>query len=215
MARQLKPYKVDEIRSPNGYTKAPVMFDRNSKRFFIEAVPGDTDSRVWSDTLDDVKRRGTAALADAQKYEWTPLIVISVSEHWKRDPESRDASLVFSFRRFERSPHPVRGDGFVERPHSLDVTDAKGRVENRDIEPCSVSGKIGPAIAKDDDALLPYSQEVWDGLVAIQDTINDARVRLEQLLKRKDAGRVLMLGARSNHAAALRGVRLLSSAGDE
>ncbi len=216
MARQLKPYKVDEIRSPNGYTKAPVMFDRNSKRFFVEAVPGDRDSRVWSDTLDDVKRQGTEALGNAQRYEWTPLIIVGVSQHWKSGPGSHDASLVLTFRRLERSPHPVRDGSFVERPHALDTTDsAEERAQHGDIGSCSDTGKIGPAIDDDDSAMLPYSQEVWDGLVAIQATINDAHAKLKQLLKRKDAGRVLMLGARSNHAAALRGVKLLSSVRDE
>jgi len=218
MARSLKPYKVDEVRSPNGYTRADVMFDRDSKKFFVEIVPGDKDSRVVSDLLADVKKEAIVALGNAQKYDWIPLIEVSVSKTWAHHDEGLNASIRFEFRRIERSPNPVYPDRFVERAHPLDLPEDgigsrdQQREEHRDISPYVGRETIGPA---DDDgaALLPYRQDVWDGLVAIKQSIDAAREKLDALLKRKDASVLLMSAGRSAAAQALRGVALLSEGG--
>jgi len=216
MARSLKPYKVDEVRSPNGYTRANVMFDRDSKKFFVEIVPGDRDSRVVSDLLTDVKKRAIIALGNAQKYDWTPLIEVSVSETWAHHEEGQNASLRFEFRRIERSPNPVYPDKFVERAHPLDLNLKNGirdeqREQHRDLSPYTGRETIGPA--DDGAALLPYRQDVWDGLIAIKQSIDAAREKLDALLRRKDASVLLMSAGRSGAAQALRGVALLSEGG--
>jgi hypothetical protein len=220
MPRPLKPYKVDDVRSPNGYTTADVMFDRDRKVFFVEITPGDKESRVEGDLLLDVKQKAVAALAASQKYDWTPLIEISVSEAWYNNSSVEGASIRFEFRRFERSPNPIYPNRFVERPHVLDLPDDPGprrtqRESHRDISPYSGRDEIGPAVKDERDALLPYRQDVWDGLVAIQQSIDEARQKLVALLQRKDAAHLLMSAGRSQAAQRLRGIALLASGDDQ
>ena len=220
MSRPLKPYKVDDVRSPNGYTTADVMFDRDRKVFFVEVIPGDKDSRVEGDLLLDVKKKAVIALAASQKYDWVLLIEVSVSEAWYNNSGNGEgASIRFEFRRFERSVNPMYPDRFVERPHALDLPPDPGprlkqRDERRDISPYSGPDKIGPAEKDGGDALLPYRQDVWDGLVAIHQSIDEARQKLDALLQRKDASTLLMSAGRSAAAQRLRDIALLAS-GDE
>jgi hypothetical protein len=216
MPRPLKPYKVDDVRSPNGYTTADVMFDRDRKEFFVEIVPGDRFSRVTADLLVEVKKKAITALAAAQKYEWTPLIEVEVTEAWyNNNSDGIGSSIRFEFRRFERSPNPAHADRFVERPHPLDCFAGGGpksthREQHRDTSPYSGRDSIGPADDDKEGALLPYRQDVWDGLVAIQQSITAAREKLDALLKRKDVGALLVAAARGLERDA-RGLGVASS----
>lgn len=200
MSRSLKPYKVDQVTSPNGYSHADVMFDRNAKVFFVEIVPGDKDSRVTSDLLEDVKRVARSALERAQSYAWVPLILVNVSEPWFHHNKGVQGGVKLEIRRFERARNPSHEDQYVERAHPLDAPPMPGpRLErrelHRDIERYSGPDvEIGPQLADangDTEVLLPYEQATWDGLCAIKLALDDAHARLRSLLRSKDVGRLL------------------------
>lgn len=216
MPRPLKPYKVDHVTSPNGYTVADVMFDRDAKAFFVEIVPGDRDSRVVADTIVEVKREARAALARAQAYDWTALIIVSVKkpEPWFHGGAAEHAGVELEFKRLERAPNPARPGQFVARAHPLDAPETDGpnrkkREEHRDISGYSGPDEIGPSTKDEGEALLLYEQSVWDGLCAVKRVLDDVCAKLTAITQRADAARLLSGAATSSKAL------LLGATGDK
>lgn len=195
MPRDLKPYVVDQITSPDGLVHADVMFDRNAKRFFVEVTPGDKSSRVEADLLEDVKRDGREALGRSSRLEWTQLMLVEVDRPWHTSADRQCAGIKFEFERFERAPHPSISTRFLKRDHVLDVPE-EYRKERPDWRPSMFEGpsKVGCHIEPDGTGcvLLEYDEAVWSALHRIKETIEGAYDRLAKLLQQKDVARLLV-----------------------
>jgi hypothetical protein len=198
MARQLKPYVVDEVTSPNRLIRVPVYFDREKKDFFVE-ISGRED-RVCADTVDAVKRLAKELLAKCVEYCWEPMIFIEPECSWedRRSYGGRDgqhgASVEFKFSRFDRSPNPVKPEDWIYRDHILDFEASKpSDLRRRDREANKDLENVWPG---EDDVVIPYDERTWEGLFALKKSVDEAHSQLLALMKRKDlADRLRLVGA--------------------
>lgn len=183
MPRPLKPHKVDEVRSPNGLITMPVYFDRDKKDFFV-AVGEGRDEEVRADSVSEVKQLARDAMAKMIPYKWEGIVIVEVGQTWKEENRSskQGAQVGFGFDRRERSPHPTRPGHFVYRKHTIDFERVNGdsefarkkRERNEETDHYWVS---------QGDVVLPYSEELWNGLLAMQAALDEAGAKLKALIE--------------------------------
>lgn len=191
MARALKPYKVDQVTSEDGYSRADVFFNRNTKDFFVDCIPGDIGSRVEGKVLDDVKRRAQEHLSNTRSYEWVQMIEVTASDpshQW--DSRTVLAGIDLHIRRFERAPHPQAYGEFVERRHRADSENFDDRIRhyNGNVELGPRRSESGRCYAAH---LLPYDQELWETLLHIQSAIEESMKRLVAIVGSKSMSKLL------------------------
>jgi hypothetical protein len=185
MTRPLKPHKVDEVRSSNGLIELPVYFDRDKKDFFV-TVGDDRDGQVRADSIPEVKRLAREAMAKMIPYKWEGFIFVEVGRTWKEENRNhKNGSQVgFSFTRMERSPHPTKPEHFVYRKHAIDFEATSNpdgpseyarlrRERNENFEDFWVG----------DEVVLPYSDELWNGLLAMRAALDEAAAKLKALIE--------------------------------
>lgn len=185
--RALKPQKVADVRSASGRLRLDVYLDRNSLDFFAEAG-GKT---VRGATIDECKKLARQLATDMETFSWEPFIEIELKDdsrtiHMRngRYDTTVRAGLELSFRRFERALSPGETDKYVTRQHTADflasspsASAVKEREQNR---------RTDNFWAYEEHRYIPYSEEVWQGLLRIQQVLDALRARVDEMMKDDD-----------------------------
>lgn len=219
MTKKLKPHTVANVRSPSGHVERPVYFDREEKDFYVEIAEGDV---VRAPSVAEVQKRAKERLGATVPYTWKGIIIIEVKDSWeqqnntfyRRSAAEFGSALGFEFSRLERSPHPSKEGKFVTRKHTLDfeaslkdsadywVTSAQAERERNE----------GVTAYHDIDStvVLPYSDETWNGLLAIKSIIDEAHAKLETFMRQPDVSVRLDLAGKKHQAPMLLPSELLT-----
>lgn len=178
MARKLKPYKVDSVRV-HGSGDVVVYLDREEKDFFATVGL----AIVRAPTARECKEKAIEAIeAGLQTIEWTREIGVSVetSDGWNRGETETELRLAYD--RWQRAEN-INGD-VISRPF-----------DDEDV-PVGSDFSTMRSIDRSDprcfwDTVLPYDDDVWNGLVAIDEAIETLGRQLTALLDQDHAEKVL------------------------
>jgi hypothetical protein len=176
MPRKLKPQKVDTVEH-KGMT-IPIMLNRNNNTFFAEVGGAGI---VHAESVRECIQRVQSCAPQAFDIEWRPIIRIYYEPGGSRHyPAGHDCELRLMFDRCEMGRvRGTRADDLVERPHVKDVRGKEAREarrNNRDYFAYTCVDWID----------LDYSDELWNGLRALHDTLRRADGDLKRLLAKKN-----------------------------
>jgi hypothetical protein len=198
MPRALKPMKVGYVT--NGATGADVFLDRDKKVFFVAVGV----ERAEHAEFEQAKVLGNALLAQETKYEWEPIIVVDavdVSSHrWNHEPGEHEISMKFEFCRCERArdPRPKSTRKWLTRDHADDFEATHPDADDRRERENSTRVHHRDKGSGSDDVVIPYDQDVWDGLLKIEQAVADSRMALHNLIESKGfAGKLRAVGSGS------------------
>jgi hypothetical protein len=235
MPRPLKPHFIEKVFHKNGRDHLDVMFDRDHKVFFVATG----QVRKEHSDLAEVRKLAAELLKQPPTYEWRPVIVVDHQEpeekgyrYWadRGKANKHYASTVFEFYRAEICPDPRRKGEQLVRSHTVEWDEQvaewqeafkKGRSgynpEQRIRERAENTGNIDRFGAGDSDRVLPYSEDLWQGLLAIESMMKLMRRRLSYLVEHPELEEVLRKAA--NAPPQLTGIphlsrRLMKKAGE-
>lgn len=197
MPRQLKPYTVDSVTRPETRERLDIYFDRNRKLFFAAIGM----ERVEHTDLKEAKKLALELLTRAPKYDWQPIIVVrrvarESGDHYAQGFEAEHADLDISFYRCERASSPIDPDVVYAREHTIDFeqsvrdhTHWKGKEEvehdrQRMRQERDDNKRLDKFYDSDDHAVLPYTDETWEGLLVIKRAVDQTRTSLHALIER-------------------------------
>lgn len=210
MPRELKPHEIEVLWHPNRKDTITIFFDRTKKVFFASIGM----ERVEHTDLVEARKLARDLVVRAPRYEWEAVIVVDgVAAEYDEERHtfggsgqnsSQHIDMSFRFYRGERCKSPTRPDGWLVREHTADFEErlARRRVklkndkawskedldhhEAKDRESRATNQRLEALHAGDDDRVLPYSDELWRGLMAIKEAIKMARRSLSVLIDRPD-----------------------------
>jgi hypothetical protein len=192
MARELKPFKVDEVSNFETGVKVLIYLDRGDKTFF--GIVG--DKRVEAKTADECKSAVYKELQAFRPFVWEKVIEASTNEveHVGGNPapgevpEDRHSTHIeLHFRRYQQAKS-LAGEGYIERGFDTVKEDFESPFRKKWVHNWRDNGSVA----------LPYTDETWGKLIAIEAGIEELNRRLSQLLDPKDgAKRLLALQVRA------------------
>lgn len=201
--RQLKPTQVDVVINGKTGISTSIFLDRNCLDFFSKV--GDLEIRAASAT--ECKEKTREALTKFGGFAWQRVIEASVDgqENWhtnKRDGLTRHFKLAGSFCRFERAlkfglETSVRSK-WLKRPFLEDLNEYdREAVDDTGNELLFASewwdSTTNQRIDGNDvPMLVPYTPELWDALLAIENTIEKARLHIGTLFDNENGGKRLL-----------------------
>lgn len=196
MPRPLKPYKVEVVMHSNGRDHIEVMFDRDRKLFFAQMGV----ERAESSDLTAVRNLAKQLVEKGARYEWEAIIVVSppsLDDHnygGSSYYEEHEPKLRFEFYRCERAPDPRSGKHneprWIVRQHEAEFEADKPNKEARRQRETNCE-RYGDLREWDGTVYIPYTEEAWQALIAIEAAVVETRKRLAGLLSRDDLPKLL------------------------
>lgn len=192
--RALKPQRVETLFDNAKALRIEVFFDREEKDFFGKVG----EKVVRGDSVDACRNGIYIALKDYNPFVWERCIEATVEEppDWGRNQyiPKHAAQASFSFRRFEMAKTNAK-DGndapiALERPFVEDLNvEQRKRLKER---PDCYNSKRFARYGREDDLLVPYSDELWDRLTNLAEVVNGAQAKLHELLAPETKGAKLL-----------------------
>lgn len=179
MARKLKPHKIDEYRDHKSGRLIDIMFDRNTHDFFADV----SGVEVRDETKKGCVQKVRVESDRQNQFEWKNVIHVrcDVGDRWN-SVKSGAVALYFTRHRIAK-----RLDGRWNEHHCYFHYLEEGHEGG--IHPMFGGGPslkdYRGATESDPDKgvfVLPYSDEVWEGLCEVQRRIDVLRKQLQQLL---------------------------------
>lgn len=186
MVRELKPFKVDEVVNFETGVKILIYLDREDKTFF--GVVG--DKRVEAETAEECKRAVCKELRTFRPFVWEKVIEAHTYEveHVSGDPapgsvpEDRHSNhFELHFRRYQQAKS-LAGEGYLERGFDVVKEDFENQFRKKWTQNWRDNGSV----------VLPYTDETWEKLLAIEAGIEELNRRLVRLLDPKDGAKRLL-----------------------
>jgi hypothetical protein len=189
MARRLKPQKVDEVRDDTLGLSADIMLNRNDLTFFAKLG----DEEVTGASAKEVKNEMYARLRLLSSLEWKGVIEVNLG---------RSDGLEVTAKRYW---YAVNARNEVIAAEWRDSTDElRLKHGHRMYWDHARMGRFEPPMKArpqyhGDSAranYLPYSEDLWTGIAAVQTQIKALRAHLEDLIMTPDgASELQRIGA--------------------
>lgn len=183
------PLKVDSEWDSTLRVGADLMFDRDTKTFFSRFM----HERFEAPSVDELKKKLRSAFKRLAPVKWERVIGLHTDE--ERDTfrrmsdgpriQSHEVGFLVAFSRYE-SGRTTEGKR-IRRPFTEDLPESwqEDVVENP-LEYANSSESY------DSDSEIPFSEATWAALLAIEEAMEKAHAKLEELFDPKDGGRKLL-----------------------
>lgn len=174
MPRPLKPSKIKTVRAGPYNTPVDIMFDRNTLNFFGKL--GTNEVRASSVEECEFLARELARTWKPDAEAWKPYIDL-------RCDTGSFHNIEFGIR-YERMEimRNVQGK-LLERPHEKDAADDSAYWDKRTRKQRREEGLDVHECHHSPDRLIPYSDDIWRDLEAIQNRIETIGKRLRKVGK--------------------------------
>jgi hypothetical protein len=185
-----KPKKVAEVRHEDTGIVVPILMDQDKLNFFAELPGGDALADTDGDRL---KRQVYEWIDKNARLDWIPIIEVQDHHIWAG---RKEYGVGFDIRRFYYAKK-VQGEGFVQKRWEVAGDDSFTYVDY--FSP-------GYTVKKDqfvlpfkshshdrDTVYLEYTDEMWEALNKIRDTIKELKIRLKDLIGSTEGQEQLMI----------------------
>jgi hypothetical protein len=198
--RPLKPLSVGSVTLQGSRMTAEVFLDRDRLDFFAKV--GETTVR--GETADACKSATRRALETFGGFVWEKLIEASIDDmpqwnHSSKDGKPRHFEMKGTFSRFERAKKAIITPGrslYLRRPflEDLDENDQEEQLKEELRFSSEWHDQADNEYIKPEerDLVIPYTPGLWSALLAIEETVETARLHVKMLLEPKDAGKKLL-----------------------
>ena len=185
MPRKLKPYKVGTVGDTAFETNFDVFLDRTTKEFFCDVY-----GREFREESEREVKQAVRKYLRGRKFEWRQIIV--VANRYQASYEMHIPTVSLRVERHEIAYVGRDEDALSDSGHWVERDFRDGERQADFIEDGRKRGVDirryhGPHKTDGTSTVLPYTDDTWANLTALQDAIRTLRDRIDAVIKEPGA----------------------------